>query len=88
MRGIAQGQTISLFIIPEVAQLIQRELKAAKMPPTNSAGVRKVLEEVSAWLVINSMRSERVQFNMLCVQNTSNVWRKYCYAELLRQHKE
>src|SRR5207237_193184 len=67
---------IHLFVIPEVAQLIVRELTNAKMPATGSTGVRKYLEEISAWLVVNSMRSERVQFNMLCLQNTTNVWRK------------
>jgi hypothetical protein len=86
MRGIGAGQTIDLFIIPEVQQLIVRELTAAKMPATGSTGLRKALEDICAWLTINSMRSERVQFNMLCVQNTSNVWRKYAYEQLLRQH--
>ena len=33
--------------------------------------------------VINSMRSERVQFNALCLQNTANVWRKNALAALV-----
>lgn len=31
------------------------------------------LVDIVAWLVINSMRSERVQWTMLCVQNIANV---------------
>ena len=34
MRGIARGQCIHLYIIPEVAQLMKRELQLAKMPAT------------------------------------------------------
>ena len=36
--------------------------------------------------VINSMRSERVQFNALCVQNMCNVWRKNAMRALVDSH--
>jgi len=88
MRGIAQGQTIQLFIIPEIERLIQRELKQAKITSSLTSGPKKVLEDVAAWLVINSMRLERIQFNMLCLQNVSNVYRKRAYVELLKGFKE
>ena len=48
---------------------------------------KKVLIDVSAWLVINSMRSERIQFNQLCIQNVSNVWRKNSFKTLLKNHR-
>lgn len=32
MRGIGRGQTIHLFIIPEIERLMMRELKEAEMP--------------------------------------------------------
>jgi len=35
----------------------------------------QILKDVSAWLTINSMRSEKIQFNMLCQQSVQNVWR-------------
>ena len=83
MRGIGRGQTIHLFVIPEVDRLIDRELLAAKMPPTGASGVRKRLEDIAAWLIINSMKSERVQYNTLCLQNVANTWRKNGYAALV-----
>lgn len=47
-----------------------------------------MLVDVAAWLVINSMRSERIQFNQLCIQNVSNVWRKNAFKTLLKNHTE
>jgi hypothetical protein len=78
MRQIGVGQTIAIYIIPEVAQLIDREVKAAGMVTT----AENMLEQVTAWLVISSMRSERVQSNQLLLQNISNVWRKQAFAEV------
>ena len=43
----------------------------------------KRLEDVTAWLIVNSMKSERVQYNRLCLQNVANTWRKNGYAALL-----
>ena len=114
MRGINKGQTIHLMIIPEVCDLIARELRTIAVRSAISEAVSRVcasgadgsveaepvlsteydeehvqqiLRDVNAWLVINSMRSERVQFNQLCIQNASNVWRKTAYATLLESHK-
>ena len=114
MRGIGKGQTIHLYIIPEIERLMARELKHARMPPngtsrkgllcfpppaapasklffTSATGIdgdQRVLVDVAAWLVINSMRSERIQFNQLCIQNVSNVWRKNAFKTLLKNHTE
>lgn len=88
MRGIARGQTIQLFIIPEVATLIRRELAAAGYSSTAVGGGEQTLRDVTAWLTINSMRSERVQFNQLCLQNVANVWRKKAFNSLLTQFDE
>jgi len=46
-----------------------------------------MLVNVTAWLVVNSMRSERIQFNQLCIQNVSNVWRKKAFKTLLANHQ-
>lgn len=90
MRGIGKGQTIELYVIPEVEQLIKRELLASGTEIQTSISERhsdadeqKMLQHVTAWLTINSMRSERVQFNQLCLQNVSNVWRKNGFNALL-----
>jgi len=88
MRGIGRGQTIHLFVIPEIERLLHRELKEAEMVITDVSEERKALIEVAAWLVINSMRSERIQFNQLCIQNVSNVWRKSAFKALLKKHRD
>lgn len=107
MRGINKGQKIHLLIIPEVRDLMLREL-GSKATTTmlgtdgrtevlttlldwlsnSPSAVRTVLTAVNAWLIINSMRSERVQFNQLCIQNVANVWRKTAYSSLLVRHHE
>ena len=44
------------------------------------------LKCTAAWLVLNAMRSERVQFDQLCTQNLCNVWRKNAWDDLLSGH--
>ena len=36
------------------------------------------LEDVSAWLLINSMCAEKLCFPLWCLQCAQNVWRKRC----------
>eukprot|EP00516_Mucochytrium_quahogii_P008420 CAMPEP_0203758104 /NCGR_PEP_ID=MMETSP0098-20131031/10854_1 /ASSEMBLY_ACC=CAM_ASM_000208 /TAXON_ID=96639 /ORGANISM=" , Strain NY0313808BC1" /LENGTH=3866 /DNA_ID=CAMNT_0050650355 /DNA_START=244 /DNA_END=11840 /DNA_ORIENTATION=- len=67
MRGIGNGQTIHLFLIPEVEQLIKNELELA-------APCRTL--DVPAWLLINSMKMETIQYSMLSLQELYNCWRK------------
>lgn len=108
MRGINKGQKIHIMVIPEVKDLLLRELgdKAVlRSDPsdgreggvltsllhwdsTTPISVKTVLIAVNAWLIVNSMRSERVQFNQLCIQNVANVWRKSAYSSLLVRHHE
>jgi hypothetical protein len=90
MRGIGKGQRIHLLIIPEVYQLISRELSVARSrsgkdqgshaPSSSSSslpakGNAEILKDVMAWLVINTCRSERLQYNQLQIQDVANVWR-------------
>ena len=95
MRGIGQGQTVHLLIIPEVYDLISKVLFVVKQQrpinaPGQTAGIipvskprqHNVLTAVAAWLLVNSIRSEHVQHNQLRVQSCSNVWRKEAYARL------
>jgi Ca2+-binding EF-hand superfamily protein len=78
MRGIGQGQTIELIVIPEVAKLVQKEV-----PQTDS-----IIVNIAAWLTVNSMRSEKLQFMQLCLQNLTNIWRKHAFSELLNESLE
>jgi hypothetical protein len=88
MRGIGKGQTIALLIPPEVAKLIKMELilgrgVAQEEQPDLRSGVgEEDLRDVVAWLLINGMKSERTQANMLVCQNTANVWKKRAYRLL------
>ena len=84
MRGIARGQKIHLLVTPELRELMLRELRAASHPTVEPPQVAPFLREAAAWLVINSMASERLQFNQLCVQNVTNVYRKNGFANLLK----
>ncbi len=81
MRGIGAGQRIHVYIIPEVRELMQRELKEAAIRGGSESD--HVLEDVVAWLVVNSLRSEQTQWTMLCIQNIGNLYRKNAFDCLL-----
>ena len=87
MRGIAKGQTVTMLVIPEVEELMRRQLKKAKVVRAERGSQVELLSDVTAWLVINSMRTERVQFDQLCGQNLSNIWRQNAWNELLHGHQ-
>jgi hypothetical protein len=122
MRGIGKGQTIELFIIPEVMRLMDDQYRrlssnvvhgnhgvhsypnATSDPfgiasplstghPTGSALVsqtsnKQLLVNVAAWLTVNGMKSENMQFRMLCHQSIDNVSRKRCYSLLTTSYRE
>jgi hypothetical protein len=88
MRGIGQGQCVTMFVIPEVQQLMKRQLR--KVDGYDAARVDsevQTLKDISAWLVVNSMKTERVQYNQLCGQNLANIWRQNAFDELLAGYK-
>lgn len=99
MRGIGQGQTIRLFIVPEIQRLIltqvgaglgisrqqvQEQLDALTPADRDS----QMIKHVCAWLFINGMKSEKTQFNLLMEQSVSNVWRKASYRHLMENFAE
>jgi Ca2+-binding EF-hand superfamily protein len=97
MRGIGKGQTISLIIVPEIRQLICCNLALShgldenawrqQLEELDSASQHtQTLRDVCAWLVINSMESEKLQFKLLCEQSITNVWRKASYKNLKANH--
>ena len=99
MRGIDKGQRLQLLLTPEVQRLMYRQIaKGMGMAAENlqtqrrqtyatPQGKQQLLKDVVAWLVINSMRSEKVQFNLLCEQRARHVWRKQAYRMLVKQHR-
>ena len=74
MRGIGNGQTIELYVIPEVNKRIETDL----IEKTN-----ELIVDVPAWLILNSMRMESLQFIQLQLQELHNGWRKQAFSSLL-----
>ena len=74
MRGIGIGQTIEVYLIPEVVNRIREDL----VSPTGD-----YLVDVPAWLLLNSMRMEGLQFVQLSLQELHNIWRKRALNSLL-----
>ena len=71
MRGIGKGQRVHLFVIPEVHELIVKVAVDAGLPRRRetvaSLAPIHMLSDVAAWLVVNSINSEQIQYNMLQV---------------------
>jgi hypothetical protein len=99
MRGIGKGQTIQLLLTPEVRQLIHQSTGYTVVADTNNTTAlrtsqaavvsvtKETLSQVTAWLTTNSMRSESIQFNMLCEQSVYNIFRKNSFLTLLTGYK-
>ena len=92
MRGIGGGQTVTLLMIPEVRDLLQRQLSKAAMVPSSSLGTlsehQKDLYAVTAWLVIAACQSESVQFAQSCKQSLATLWRSNCLDHVLSEQKQ
>jgi thiol-disulfide isomerase/thioredoxin len=72
MRGLAKGQTLHLLVPDEVFELIKL------VSHTSDMAVDAV-----AWLVSQSMRSEKMQYMMLMKQKLNNIWRREAFQALL-----
>lgn len=116
MRGIGKGQTIELFIIPEVLRLIADQLAQIEKRQVSSPAVsnvtagtdllslsplhspilshgsfasgKQLLINVASWLTVNGMKSENMQFRMLCHQSIDNVSRKRASTMLQTHFRE
>jgi hypothetical protein len=65
---------------------IQHHRGEATPKGSSSVYLAARLRDISAWLVLNAMRTERVQFDQLCTQNICNVWRSNAWGQLLAGH--
>ena len=83
MRGIGEGQTLSILVIPEVSELMRRELSKL----SGRAVQQNLLNDISAWLIINSMRAERLQHDQLCAQNLACIWRSNAWNIVMAEHE-
>ena len=97
MRGIGKGQTIKLLVVPEIADRINTQVRIgsglalpAAKPHTVVAfpqDAKQFLQDVVSWLVINSMRVDGVQYNLLCEQSVANIWRKIAFQTLKTDYR-
>ena len=90
MRGIGKGQTIKLIVVPEIFDRIKTQVSIGAgltVSPDYSSNGKQFFKDVLSWLVINSMRVDGIQFNLLCEQNVSNIWRKRCFSTLRMDFK-
>lgn len=96
MRQIGEGQALVLYLIPEVEARMQEDLKgllapSATVATSGGSGLGGLaldpLTAVPAWLLLNSMRLEALQFVMLSTQELRNVWRKAALRLLLAESR-
>lgn len=78
MRGITIGQSIHLYLIPEVECRIHLENE-------NISKEIDSLCRIAAWLLINSMRTESMQFVQLSIQELHTIWRKRALRALMEE---
>ena len=55
---------------------------SALTPRQSSTLLSGLPTHIAAWLTLNSMRMEQLQFFQLCLQNLHSVWRKKAFASL------
>jgi hypothetical protein len=83
MRGIGKGQTLCLLVVPEIEDRIRVQVAIGAGKPiakaTPNRDTTAFLRDVLSWLVINSMRVDGIQFNLLCEQSIGNIWRKRAF---------
>jgi len=90
MRGIGKGQTIKLLVIPEIRDRIRTQVSigSGKKRADYSLNSELFLKDVMSWLVINSMKVDGIQFNLLCEQSAGNIWRKRSFKKMLNCYSE
>ena len=76
---VAEQSAIGMGTTPK-----QRAAQLLALPPMEAR--RGGLEDVCGWLVINAMRTERVQFEVWALHCARNAWRKKAMARLCKTH--
>jgi hypothetical protein len=65
----------------------QVSIGAGSTESRQASSNEKLLKDILSWLVINSMRVDGIQFNLLCEQSVTNVWRKRSFLALTDGHR-
>ena len=79
MRGIGIGQTLHIYLVEEIVQLIKDNVPGARQQWKKS----KIPALVVALLNIKSCQSEDLQAAQLMQQNASTIWRRRAFRTLL-----
>lgn len=93
--GIIQSKPISLPPPSTTASSTSSSSAATTIATTatttttinNNQELKQFLQDVLSWLMINSMRVDGVQFNLLCEQSVGNIWRKRTFRTLLTNYR-
>jgi hypothetical protein len=84
MRGLGKGQRIHTLIVREVEELINDASANMNIGnDVNDINRRKDLIKMFAWLMVNSMRSVKMQHMQLQLQIVSNLWRQKAFRTLM-----
>ncbi|CAJ1411091.1 unnamed protein product [Effrenium voratum] len=84
MRGINRGQRVVVYAIPEVSKLVEKALTDVAI---RADAKRSPLVRLVVWLVLNGLRSEKVQAGMLRSQDSHTLWRRPAFV-WLQEHAE
>ncbi len=85
MRGLINGQTLHVLYGPEIQELILKASGSSLANAEVAHGTREELHEIVAWLLGNSVASERLQRVQLLQQSIYAIWRKEALSALLRR---
>jgi hypothetical protein len=78
MRRLGQGQTLQVWLIPEVARLVSAAVDKAHMNPDGP-----LINSTMAWLAVNSIRAETLQAAKLRVLQAGTIARTAAFKQLL-----
>jgi len=81
MRGLGNGQTVHLLIVPEVLDLIYRVVAQDRRND------KHILVNVVHWLTNNGLRSFNQQYMALCQQNLNNLYRKEAFKAIVESRQ-
>jgi hypothetical protein len=79
MRRLGQGQTLQVWLIPEVARLVQSSARRSQLDSSSTPLINLTM----AWLVVNSLRGEKLQAAKLQDLQTATVVRAPAIKKLL-----
>jgi hypothetical protein len=84
MRGIGKGQRLDYLVIPEIQKLIETNSNKLDLQRLEHGRKDLSLMDILVWLLMNSLRSEKLQHTQLVLQNSANFFRKAAFEIMLQ----